>query len=81
MHPFNLSTHGVKALRLLDSRPAWSTKQVPGYPELQIETLTPNNNNWKSLPNSPKFLVEGFKLDSPVISYVTKDRFHEGQKL
>jgi hypothetical protein len=41
-HAFNPSTWEAKAGRFLSSRPAWSTKGVPGQPGLYRETLTQN---------------------------------------
>jgi hypothetical protein len=41
MHAFNPSTQEAEAGRFLSSRPAWSTKLVPGQPELYKETLSP----------------------------------------
>jgi hypothetical protein len=44
---FNPSTREVEAGGSLSSRPAWSTKQVPGQPGLHRETLCQNNSNNK----------------------------------
>jgi hypothetical protein len=41
-HTFNPSTWEAEAGRFLSSRPAWSTKWVPGQPVLYRETLSPN---------------------------------------
>ena len=40
---FNPSTQEAEAGRFLSSRPAWSTKLVPGQPGLYKETLSPKN--------------------------------------
>jgi hypothetical protein len=40
VHAFNPSTGDPEAGRFLSSRPAWSTKWVPGQPELYRETLS-----------------------------------------
>jgi hypothetical protein len=40
VHNFNPSTWKTKAGESLSSRPAWSTKWVPGQPGLHRETLT-----------------------------------------
>ena len=40
LHPFNPSTWQAKSGRFLSSRPAWSTKLVPGQSGLYRETLT-----------------------------------------
>jgi hypothetical protein len=40
-HTFNPSTWEAEAGRFLSSRPAWSTKWVPGQPGLYRETLSP----------------------------------------
>jgi hypothetical protein len=42
-HSFNPSTWEAEAGRFLSSRPAWSTKWVPGQPGLYRETLS-----WKT---------------------------------
>jgi hypothetical protein len=39
-HAFNPSTYEAEAGRFLSSRPAWSTKLVPGQPGLYRETLS-----------------------------------------
>jgi hypothetical protein len=39
-HAFNPSTWEAEAGRFLSSRPAWSTKRVPGQPGLYRETLS-----------------------------------------
>jgi hypothetical protein len=39
-HTFNPSTQEAKAGEFLSSRPAWSTKWVPGQPGLHRETLS-----------------------------------------
>jgi hypothetical protein len=39
-HAFNLSTREAEAGGFLSSRPAWSTKWVPGQPGLYRETLS-----------------------------------------
>jgi len=47
-HSFNPSTQEAEAGRFLSSRPAWSTKWVPGQPGLHRETLSGKNK-----PNQP----------------------------
>ena len=56
VHAFNPSTQEAEAGRFLSSRPAWSTKWVPGQPELYRETLSRknNNNNNKKKKKKPK---------------------------
>jgi hypothetical protein len=39
-HTFNLRTWEAEAGWFLSLRPAWSTDQVPGQPELHRETLS-----------------------------------------
>ena len=39
-HTFSPSTREAEAAESLSSRPAWSTEQVPGQPELREETLS-----------------------------------------
>jgi hypothetical protein len=46
-HAFNLSTWEAETGRFLSSRPAWSTKWVPGQPGLHRETLSWKRNNKK----------------------------------
>jgi hypothetical protein len=48
-HAFNPSTREVEAGRFLSSRPAWSTKRVPGQPGLHRETLSQKTNKKRSL--------------------------------
>ena len=40
VHAFNPSTQEAEAGGFLSSRPAWSTKFVPGQPELYRETMS-----------------------------------------
>jgi hypothetical protein len=44
-HTFNPSTREGEAGGFLSSRPAWSTKWVPGQPGLHRETLSQKNQN------------------------------------
>jgi hypothetical protein len=65
-HAFIPSTQEAKAGRFLSSRPAWSTKCIPGQPELYRETLflkTKNNNNIYIHMSSQKLNLDlkGFK--------------------
>ena len=63
-HTFNPSTQEEESGRLLSLRPAWSTKWVPGQPELYRETLSTSppapqikwrcrkdRNGWKKVVN------------------------------
>jgi hypothetical protein len=43
VHAFNPSTWEAEAGGFLSSRPAWSTKLVPGQPGLHRETLSQKN--------------------------------------
>jgi hypothetical protein len=45
MHTFNPSTWEAEAGGSLSSRPAWSTKWVPGQPRLHRETLSQKTKN------------------------------------
>jgi hypothetical protein len=47
-HTFNPSTWEAEAGGFLSSRPAWSTKRVPGQPGLHRETLSQNKNKNKN---------------------------------
>jgi hypothetical protein len=44
-HAFNPGTWEAEAGGFLSSRPAWSTKWVPGQPKLYRETLSWKNKN------------------------------------
>jgi len=46
-HAFNPSTREAEASGFLSSRPAWSTKWVPGQPGLHRETLSRKNKQTK----------------------------------
>jgi hypothetical protein len=48
-HTFNPSTQDTETGKSLSSRPAWSTKQVPGQQGLCRETLSQKHQN-KSKP-------------------------------
>jgi hypothetical protein len=54
-HAFNLSTQEAEAGGFLSSRPAWSTKWVPGQPGLYRETLSQKTNK------QTKILLEGLE--------------------
>ena len=54
-HVFNPSTQEAEAGRFLSSRPAWSTKLVPGQPGLYKETLSrKTKTNKKKIHNIAK---------------------------
>jgi hypothetical protein len=55
-HAFNPSTWEAETGRFLSSRPAWSTKWVPGQPGLYRETLSPKQNK-KREENGPTRLA------------------------
>jgi hypothetical protein len=52
VHSFNPSTQKAEAGRFLSSRPAWSTKCVPGQPGLYRETLSRNKQTNKQNPKN-----------------------------
>jgi hypothetical protein len=54
VHSFNPSTREAEAGGFLSSRPAWSTKWVPGQPGLHRETLSQKKKKKKKLTH---FLV------------------------
>jgi hypothetical protein len=54
MHAFNPSTWEAEAGGFLSSRPAWSTKWVPGQPELYRETLPRKTKQNKTKQNKTK---------------------------
>jgi hypothetical protein len=47
VHAFAPNTQKAEASRSLSSRPAWSTKQAPGQPELHRETLSRKHTHAK----------------------------------
>jgi hypothetical protein len=53
-HAFNPSTQEAEAGGFLSSRPAWSTKWVPGQPGLHRETLSSKTKNQNPKPNQTK---------------------------
>jgi hypothetical protein len=53
-HTLNPSTREAEAGKSLNWRPAWSTKWVPGQPELHRETLSWKTNKIKWTPHPPK---------------------------
>jgi hypothetical protein len=55
-HAFNPSTPEAEAGRFLSSRPAWSTKWVPGQPELHRETLSRKTNKQTNKQTNKKQL-------------------------
>jgi hypothetical protein len=59
-HAFNPSTREAEAGGLLSSRPAWSTKWVPGQPGLYRETLS-----WKTKKKKKKKKNKQTKLLVP----------------
>jgi hypothetical protein len=46
-HAFNPNTREAGTGRFLSSKPAWSTKSVPGHPGLYRETLSQNKQTNK----------------------------------
>jgi hypothetical protein len=52
-HAFNPSTWEAEASGFLSSRPAWSTKRVPGQPELYRETLSQKKEEKKKKRKCP----------------------------
>jgi hypothetical protein len=57
VHAFNLSTWEAKASRFLSSSAAWSTKRVPGQPELYKETLSRKTKKKKNVDSSIVFRI------------------------
>jgi hypothetical protein len=54
VHAFNPSTREAEAGGFLSSMPAWSTKWVPGQPELYRETLSQKTKQNKTKQNKTK---------------------------
>jgi hypothetical protein len=52
VHGFNPSTQEAEAGRFLSSRPAWSTKWVPGQPGLYRETLSRKTKQSSNQPTN-----------------------------
>jgi hypothetical protein len=52
VHTFNPSTWEAEAGGFLSLRPAWSTKWVPGQPELHRETMSRKTKQNKKKKNS-----------------------------
>jgi hypothetical protein len=71
VHAFNPSTREAEAGRFLSSRPAWSTKRVPGQPGLHRETLSRKTNK----QTNKRFLshgnceVRGIWVEVPIWSH------------
>jgi hypothetical protein len=61
-HAFNLSTREAEAGRFLSSRPAWSTKWVPGQPGLYRETLFQGKKKKKEKKRKKYILIWQTKL-------------------
>jgi hypothetical protein len=56
-HAFNPSTREAEAGRFLSSRPAWSTKWVPGQPGPHRETLSRKNQKEKEKKLAVNFAI------------------------
>jgi hypothetical protein len=54
VHTFNPSTREAEAGGFLNSRPAWSTKLVPGQPGLYRETLSRKKQKNKKTKKTKK---------------------------
>jgi hypothetical protein len=52
-HTFSPSTQEAEAGGFLSSRPAWSTKRVPGQPGLHRETISQKNQKKKKKNPKP----------------------------
>jgi hypothetical protein len=78
-HAFNPSTREAEAGGFLSSRPAWSTKWVPGQPGLYRETLSqknqkkkkrikfsisPSGTNCKCFPNLQRTFMQHYSVYS-----------------
>jgi hypothetical protein len=60
-HAFNPSTREAEAGGFLSSRPAWSTKWVPGQPGLYRETLSRKNQKKKKKKKKKKLKYQVVK--------------------
>jgi hypothetical protein len=58
VHTFNPSTWEAEAGGFLSSRPAWSTKWVPGQPGLHRETLSQKKPPKKTPPSNKRMKVK-----------------------
>jgi hypothetical protein len=72
VHAFNSSTCEAEAGRFLSSRPAWSTKWVPGQPGLHRETLSRKKKN-------PKLKMFLYGDDIDLWSLVFSGKYEESQ--
>ena len=94
-HTYNPSTWEPEAGRFLSSRPAWSTKWVPGQPGLYRETLSRKTkkkkkkkelgrklSRWKYLPSNLEDLSSNSQVPSISVSNpISIGRWKEEQKL
>jgi hypothetical protein len=92
-HAFNPSAQEAGAGGFLSSRPAWSTKWVPGQPGLHRETLSQKTNKKNSLeqlslqalfesPNSlPLVFFCGWESPDLSLLFDFALGYHEGQRL
>jgi hypothetical protein len=71
-HSFNPSTWEAEAGGFLSLRPVWSTKWVPGQPELYRETLSRKKKNWQVKKNKAAVIFKDFpcKKDCWAVSLV-----------
>jgi hypothetical protein len=73
VHAFNPSTQEVEAGRFLSSRPAWSTKWVPGQPGLYRETLTWKIKNKNRKKNEDIMNFAGKNITLSEVTQTQKD--------
>jgi hypothetical protein len=64
MYTFNPSTWEAEAGKFLSLRPAWSTKRVPGQPELHRETLSRKTKKTKTKTKTPN---EQYPVSLPLL--------------
>jgi hypothetical protein len=75
VHTFNPRTWEAEAGRFLSSRPAWSTKWVPGQPGLHRETLSQNKQTNKQTNKQKQNKTKKTKQKSAVFHF-NKMTFH-----
>jgi hypothetical protein len=75
VHAFNPSTQEAEADGFLSSRPAWSTKRVPGQPGVYRETLSRKTKKKKKPDKIPAVSRVGHKVPPLVQKLFVIDSF------
>jgi hypothetical protein len=72
VHAFNPSTPEAEAGRFLSSRPAWSTKCVPGQPGLYRETLSRKTKNKQTNKQTNKNTLSQKNKTKKIVKLINK---------